>query len=64
MSSNTRKNRIRTEDTRDNLGVAPTEDKTREKHLRSFGHVYGITKQAGVRKSDVYKQPLKDKEGD
>lgn len=46
-----------------NLGVAQTDDKTREHHLRSFGHLYGIKKQAGMGKSNGVQATTKRNRG-
>lgn len=47
-----------------NLGVAETDDKTREHHLRSFGHLYGIKKQAGMGKSNGVQATTKRNRGE
>lgn len=52
MNSKTRKYRIRTEDIRDNQGVAPREEKNTKNHLRWFGHVDKRPEQALVRRRD------------
>ena len=39
MCGNTRRDKVRNEDIRTNIGVASIEEKTRENRLRWFGHV-------------------------
>lgn len=53
MCGKTRKDRIRNENIRERVGVAPIEDKMRENRLRWFGHVQRRPLTAPVRKSDI-----------
>jgi len=39
MCGNTRRDKVRNEDIRTKISVAPIEEKMRENHLRWFGHV-------------------------
>ena len=53
MCGKTRKDRVRNEDIRKMVGVAPIQDKLREKRLRWFGHVQRRPTEAVVRRCDT-----------
>ena len=53
MCGKTRKDRVRNEDIRKMVGVAPIQDKLRENRLRWFGHVQRRPTEAVVRRCDT-----------
>ena len=48
----TRKDKVRNEDIRGQVGIAPIEDKLRENRLRWFGHIERRSRDALVRKME------------
>ncbi|XP_075093167.1 uncharacterized protein LOC142177455 [Nicotiana tabacum] len=52
MCGHTRKDKIRNEDIREKVGVAPMEDKMREARLRWFGHIQRRNTDAPVRRCE------------
>jgi len=52
MCGHTKLGKIRNEDIREKVGVAPMEDKMREARLRWFGHVKGRSMDAPVRRCE------------
>jgi hypothetical protein len=59
---NTRRDRVRNDDIRERLGVAPVEEKLVQHRLRWFGHIQRRPAEAPVR-SGVIKQSGNEKRG-
>ena len=55
MCGNTRRDKMRNEDTRTKIGVASIEEKMRENRLRWFGHVRRRPTDASVRRIECIK---------
>jgi len=55
MCGNPRRDKVRNEDIRTKIGVAPIEEKVRENHLRYFGHVQRRLTDAPIRRVERIK---------
>jgi hypothetical protein len=62
ICGHTRKDRIRNDDIRDKLGVAPIQEKLVQYRLRWFGHIQRRSPEPSVH-SDILSQPENAKRG-